>query len=85
MKEDDKTPKKEKKEKKGAGAWSIGWGWLIAVPALSFLSWAMKRGIKDVFEEEHPSPLEILKERYVKGEIDREEYEQKRKDILNPE
>ena len=75
----------KKKEKKGVGAWSIGWGWLVAVPAFTFLSWAMKRGIKDAIEDEQHSPLEILKERYVKGEIDRNEYEEKRKDILASE
>ena len=75
----------KKKEKKGPGAWNIGWGWLVAVPTLTFLSWAMKKGLKDVIEEEQPTPLEILKERYVKGEIDRNEYEEKRKDILTAE
>lgn len=78
MKEEDK----KKKEKK-SGAWSIGWGWLITVPALAFLSWATKKGIKDALEEEHQPPMEILKERYVKGDIDRDEYEEKLKDLLN--
>jgi len=78
MQEDDKKTKKKK-----TGAWTIGWGWLVAVPALAFISWATKKGIRDAFEEEHSSPMEILKERYVKGDIDREEYEQKLKDILS--
>ncbi|MFO8001866.1 MAG: SHOCT domain-containing protein [Marinilabilia sp.] len=84
MKEEEKNRKKEK-EKKGPGAWNIGWGWLITIPALTFLSWATKRGIKDVIEEEHSSPLEILKERYAKGEIDRNEFEEKRRDLLAKE
>jgi len=80
----EETENTKKQEKKGPGAWTIGWGWLVTVPAVTFLTWAMKRGIKDVIVEEH-SPLEILKERYVKGEIDRNEYEEKRKDILAAE
>lgn len=77
MQEDDK-----KKKNKKAGAWSIGWGWLITVPVLTFISWTMKKGIKDALEEEHHDPLVILKERYAKGEIDRNEYEEKLKDLL---
>ncbi|PWD99457.1 SHOCT domain-containing protein [Marinilabilia rubra] len=77
-----KEEKRDKTTKKSKGAWTIGWGWMITVPALAFLSWATKKGIKDALEEEHPSPLTILKERYVKGEIDRNEYEEKLKDLL---
>ncbi len=79
MQDDDK---KIQKKKTKTGAWSIGWGWLITVPTLAFLSWATKKGIQDALEDEHFSPLEILKQRYVKGEIDQNEYEEKLKDIL---
>ena len=78
MQEDDKKSKK----KKNTGAWSVGWGWLVIVPTLTFLSWATRKGLKDALEEEHYSPMEILKARYVKGEIERDEYEEKLKDIL---
>jgi len=73
---------KDKSKKKKRGAWTIGWGWMITVPALAFLSWATRKGLKDALEEEHPSPLTILKERYVKGEIDRDEYEEKLRDLV---
>ena len=74
---------KDKAKKKKRGAWTIGWGWMIIVPAFGFLSWATRKGLKDALEDEHPSPLNILKERYVKGEIDRDEYEEKLRDLLS--
>ncbi|TCO10891.1 SHOCT domain-containing protein [Natronoflexus pectinivorans] len=73
---------KEKKKKK-KGAWHIGWGWYLAVPVLTVLSMALKRGINDVSDKTTSSvnALDILKERYVKGEIDKEEFDQKLRDI----
>ncbi|MGQ1889568.1 SHOCT domain-containing protein [Thermophagus sp. OGC60D27] len=70
---------KIKKTKKSAGAWTIGWGWFIAVPALWWLSKKAKRVLQD--DEDQLSPLAIIKKRYAKGEIDRKEYEEKLKDL----
>ncbi|MFW6351957.1 MAG: hypothetical protein ACOC2E_06185 [Bacteroidota bacterium] len=51
---------KEKKDKvikkKKRGAWTIGWGWMITVPVLTFLSWATKKGLKDALEDEKLKP-----------------------------
>ncbi|ASB48986.1 SHOCT domain-containing protein [Alkalitalea saponilacus] len=73
---------KEKKKKK-YGAWHLGWGWYLAVPVLTVLSLALKRGINDVSDKTGlaGNALDILKERYVKGEIDKDEFDQKLKDI----
>jgi len=71
-----------------------GWGWfggilmvvisaLIIIGVVYFIKWLVK-GTRN----ETPSPinsssaLDILKKRYAQGEIDKQEFEEKKKDIL---
>ena len=54
--------------------------WILIIVALVwFVTFATRRGGSPPGNEK--SALEILKERYAKGEIDREEFEQKKKDL----
>ena len=62
----------------GGGMMWIFWI-LIIVALLWFVAFATRRGGTPPPNEE--SALEILKERYAKGEIEREEFEQKQKDL----
>jgi putative membrane protein len=67
----------------GFGGWWMMIFWILVIVAIVFLvKWLVEqgRGGRQVSQEE--SPLDILKKRYVKGEIDKEEFEQKKKDIL---
>lgn len=63
--------------------WMMGWAW---IPMLLFWVLAIVGGLL-LFRRQsgsnagHRTPLDILKIRYAKGEIDREEYEQKRRDL----
>lgn len=56
--------------------------WIAVIVGLFFLvRWIVQQG--QHAEQKHgESSLEILKRRYARGEIDRNEFEQKRKDIL---
>jgi putative membrane protein len=72
----------------------IGWGWGLGLGLLGIFFWIMAIiGIiclvgrlmrRTAFPHPYPThdnALEILKKRYVRGEIAKEEFEQKRKDI----
>lgn len=71
----------------GIGGWGMGFGWFFMV-----LFWvlvvlgivALVRYLQDSKppnSERHRTPLQILQERYARGDIEREEYEQKRRDL----
>lgn len=72
----------------GLGWWGPGFGWifmllfwlLIILGAAALIKWlvSQSRGIEQPREK---TPLEILQARYARGEIDREEYELKRRDL----
>ena len=72
----------------GEGYGWMGFGWvfmllfwgLIIVGAIAVVRWLLVQGTgsRDAPDKK---PLEILQERYARGEIEREEYEQKRRDL----
>ena len=54
----------------------VFWGGLIAL-----IVWVVTRLTKRSDSTQTRSPLDIAKERYAKGEIDREQFEQIKKDL----
>lgn len=55
--------------------------WVAVIVGIIFLvKWAMQ--IQPSCERSELNYLEILKKRYARGEIERDEYEQKSKDLL---
>jgi len=55
------------------------WGGIIALIVSSMRGRNRNEG-EAVFQQ-RPTPLEFLQERYARGEIDKREYEERRKDL----
>lgn len=76
------------------GWWGMGFGflfmalfWLLIVLGIvALIRWLMRESQSGRAQDESilprdKTPLEIVQERYARGEIDRDEYEQKRRDL----
>ncbi|HCO12193.1 MAG TPA: SHOCT domain-containing protein [Desulfonauticus sp.] len=64
----------------------MGWGMLIFLILVIGLIWVLIRqsaGRPGEYPGKEKTPLEILKERYARGEIDKQEFEEKKKDLLS--
>lgn len=57
--------------------------WLASIIGVIFLVKALVGGGSGGNRARNPSPLEILEQRYARGEIDKEEFEQKRSDLAS--
>ncbi len=77
----------------GSGMWG-GFGWMWLMPIFMIIFWglviwgivALVRGLSgsrgsDSASSRPDSALEVLKKRYARGEIDKKEYEEKKKDL----
>ena len=65
--------------------WGMGWGWIVWIILLGVGVWlavALLRNPDRSHHRDH-SAQEILKERYARGEISREEYQQKLHDLTS--
>lgn len=64
--------------------WGMGLGWIIGLLVLVAIIWlisqAFTKGGQPI--EKKNSALDILKERYARGEIDKQEFETRKKDLL---
>jgi len=75
----------------GFGGWGMGFGWffmllfwgLIILGIVGLIKWLfMSNTDANLPPQKQPkTAMEILEERYARGEIDREEYQQKKHDL----
>ena len=71
------------------GGWGMGFGWifmilfwaLVILGILALARWLFSPGGSGGSGGSGRAPLDILKERYARGEINREQYEQMRRDL----
>jgi len=69
-----------------SNAWSleIGYGWIISLIVLIIIIGLMAdagRRKKNASRQKFNSPLDILKTRYAKGEISKNEFDEKKREI----
>ena len=72
------------------GWWGMGFGgismilfWGLVILAIAALAKWLMRQPPDGGSARDKMPLQILQERYARGEVDREEYEQKKQDLMS--
>jgi len=78
----------------GSGGWGMGFGFLfmilfwglVVVGIVALVRWLVqesqpRRERDERLPPAEKTPLEIVRERYARGEIDRDEYEQKKRDL----
>ena len=66
--------------------WFMGFGWFFGVIFIVLIVWLVVRNVNQGGHRYYPpqknTALDILKERYARGEISKEEFEEKKKDIM---
>lgn len=64
----------------GMGWWMVIW-WLFGIAILVLLVWVIVRAVGGSPGRAEDSPEQILKRRYARGEVDREEYQRRLEDL----
>ncbi len=62
----------------------MGWWWIIGIALVVLIVWLVSRTANRNNSGNLPgkSSLDILKDRYARGEIDKAEFEERKKDLM---
>ena len=67
----------------GGMGFGMGWWWIIGPIVLGLIIWLIVfNQNKGGSQSSEKSPLDILKERYARGEIDKEEFDDRKQDLM---
>ena len=67
------------------GGFGMGLWWIIGIIVLIAVIWPVAKGYSrnnSTTGQSGKSALDILKERYAKGEINKQEFEERKKDLM---
>lgn len=68
----------------GLHGWGMTMVWIVAILLLIIIAWLVIRTVgqhRSIERHSKKSVLEILEERYARGEIDKKEFEEKKRDL----
>ena len=65
----------------GGWGWGMGFGWIVPLAVIGLIVWAVVYATRTSQPDRSDRSLGILKERYARGEIDRDTYEAMRRDL----
>lgn len=69
----------------GGHGWGMGWWWIIGLILIIAVVWVVAKGLNRNNHTANPgtgkSALDILRERYASGEIDKQEFEERKRNL----
>lgn len=69
----------------GGHGWGMGWGWIIGLAFLIVIVWVVVRLVNHNNQSgkiSDKSAMDILKEKYARGEINKQEFEERKKELF---